>query len=210
VDIVEGNEKAPSSESDPKVILAFKKCERTAFRILCTHMVDAQIQHVKSSKGAAEAWKSLCGIHETKGLANVLFLRRKFFTMKMQETDDLLQHINKVKTLVDLLKALDVPVMDGDIVMTILESLPPSFENLIVAMETKDIKELTLTYVTSRLMHEVTSKKEHQMVATENTALVVRHKSNGDSSKAQGEPLLCFLCGKPGHYARNCYKCKGG
>jgi hypothetical protein len=68
--------------------------------------------------------------------------------MKMQESDDLLQHMNKVKTLMDQLKALDVAVTEGDIVMTILESLPSSFENLIVAMETKDMKELTLTYVT--------------------------------------------------------------
>ena len=89
-DIVEGTEKAPPIGSDEKVILAFKKRERMAFRILCTHLVDAQLQHVKSCKGAAEAWKTLCGIHETKGLANVLFLRRKFFTMKMQESDDLL------------------------------------------------------------------------------------------------------------------------
>jgi hypothetical protein len=47
-DIVEETEKAPSIESDEKVISAFKKRERVAFRILCTHMVDAQIQHVKS------------------------------------------------------------------------------------------------------------------------------------------------------------------
>jgi hypothetical protein len=67
-DIVEGTEKAPLIWSDERVIAAFKKREMVAFRILCTHMVDAQIQHVKSCKGAAEAWKTLCGIHETKGL----------------------------------------------------------------------------------------------------------------------------------------------
>ena len=61
-----------------------------------------------------------------------------------------MQHINKVMTLADQHEALDVAVIEGDIVMTLLESLPSSFENLIVAMETKDIKELTLTYVTSR------------------------------------------------------------
>ena len=209
-DLVEGSEEAPSSGSDPKVIAAFRKRERTAFRILCSHMVDAQIQHVKSCKGAAEAWKVLCGIHETKGLANVLFLRRKFFTMKMQETDDLLQHINKVKTLADQLDALDVPVTEGDIVMTLLESLPPSFENLIVAMETKDIKELTLAFVTSRLMHEVTRKKEQQAMATDNAAMVAHHKHGGHSSRTQGEPPLCFNCGKPNHIARNCWKPRKG
>jgi hypothetical protein len=57
-DVVEGTEKAPPSDSDVKIILAFKKPERMAFRILYTHMVDAQIQHVKSCKGAAEAWKT--------------------------------------------------------------------------------------------------------------------------------------------------------
>jgi hypothetical protein len=62
-----GNEKAPSIKSDEKVIAAFKKHERVAFRILCT-------QFVKSCKAAVEAWKTLCGIHETKGLANTLFL----------------------------------------------------------------------------------------------------------------------------------------
>jgi hypothetical protein len=93
-------------------------------------------------------------------------------------------------------------------VMTILESLPSSFENLIVAMETKDIKELTLTYVTSRLMHKVTRKKEHQNVAMDNAALVAHHKNGGESSHARGDPPLCFNCGKPGHYARNCWKRK--
>src|SRR5579875_1494527 len=211
-DIVEGTEKAPPSGSDEKVIASFKKRERTAFRILCTHLVDAQLQHVKSCKGAAEAWKTLRGIHQTKGLANVLFLRRKFFTMKMQESDDLLQHINKVKTLADQLEALDVAVTEGDIVMTLLESLPSSYENLIVAMETKDIKDLTLEYVTSRLMHEVARKKEHQTVAMDNAALVTQqHKSGngGDSSYRRGEPLVCFNCGKPGHIAKNCFKKKG-
>ena len=83
-DIVEGTKKALSIESNEKVISAFKQRERVAFCILCTHMVDAQIQYVKSCKGAVKAWKTLCSIHETKGLANVLFLRCKFFTMKIK------------------------------------------------------------------------------------------------------------------------------
>ena len=100
-EIVEGTEKAPANDAEEKVIAAFKKREKTAFRILCSHMVDQQIAHVRPCKTPAEAWQTLCGIHETKGLANVLFLRRKFFTMKMQESDDLLVHINKVKALAD-------------------------------------------------------------------------------------------------------------
>jgi hypothetical protein len=101
-----------------------------------------------------------------------------------------------------------VAVTEGEIVMTILGSLPNSFRNLIVAMETKDIKELTLTYVTSRLMYEVTRKMEHQNVAMDNAALVAHHKNGGESSHARGDPPLCFNCGKQGQYARNCWERK--
>jgi gluconate kinase len=65
-------------------------------------------------------------IHETQSLSNILFIRRKFFTCKMQEGEDLLDHINKVKALADQLACLEVPVRDEDVVMTLLQSLPPS------------------------------------------------------------------------------------
>jgi hypothetical protein len=45
----------------------------------------------------------------------------------MQEGEDLLDHINKVKALADQLACLEVPVRDEDVVMTLLESLPPSY-----------------------------------------------------------------------------------
>ncbi len=47
-----------------------------------------------------------------------------------------LDHINKVKALADQLACLEVPVKDEDVVMTLLESLPPSYEYLITALET--------------------------------------------------------------------------
>lgn len=73
-------------------------------------------------------------------------------------------------------------------------------------METKDIKELTLTYVTSWLILEVIRRKEQQIVVMDNAALVAHHKSGGELSRAQGEPPLCFYCGKPGYYAHICWK----
>ena len=109
--------------------------------------------HIKHCKGLAEAWKTLCNIHETKSLSNILFLRCKFFTIKMQEADDMLDHINKVKSLTDKLTCLEVAIKDEDVVMTLLNSLPATYEHLISALETRPMKELTLEYVTARLMH---------------------------------------------------------
>jgi hypothetical protein len=49
---------------------------------------------------------------------------------------------------------------DEDVVMTLLDSLPPSFEHLITALETRPMKELTLDFITARLMYEVSKRKE--------------------------------------------------
>ncbi len=61
-------------------------------------------------------------------MSNILSIRRKFFTCKMQEGEDLFDHINKVKALADQLACLEVLVRDEDVVITLLESLPPSYE----------------------------------------------------------------------------------
>lgn len=74
--------------------------------------------------------------------------------MKMEE-DDMLVHINNVKVLAYQLNIAKVTILDGDIVMMLLESLPLSYEYLIVVIETRPIQELTLNFVTLRLLHEL-------------------------------------------------------
>lgn len=68
------------------------------------------------AKGPSGAKKTLCNIHETKSLSNILFVCRKFFTCKMEEGYDLLNYINEVKALVDQLACLEVPVKNEDVV----------------------------------------------------------------------------------------------
>ena len=43
--------------------------------------------------------------------------------------------INKVLAFADHLNGADITILDGDIVMTLFGSLPPSYEYLVVAME---------------------------------------------------------------------------
>ena len=110
----------------------------------------------------------------------------------MQEADDMLDHINKVKSLADQLTYLEVAIKDEDVVMTLLDSLPTSYEHLITALETRPMKELTLEFVTARLMHEVTKRKEKEPQGDE-AAMVTRYAkgAKGIFQLWQTRPLAC-------------------
>ena len=100
-EIVEDSKEPPPSSSDLRVRIAYNRQEKKAFAILALDLSDSQHSDIRSCKTSAEAWTKLCNIHEAKRLVNILFLRCKFFTIKMEENDDKLAHVNKVKALVD-------------------------------------------------------------------------------------------------------------
>jgi hypothetical protein len=119
----------------------------------------------------------------------------------MQEGEDLLDHIHKVKALADQLACLEVPMRDEDVVMTLLESLPPSYEYLITALET-----LPMEFVTARLMHEMSKRRENEPQGDD--VAMVSMQGKGGTTSTHKDTKTCYYCGKPGHIARFCFKAK--
>jgi hypothetical protein len=65
----------------------------------------------------------------------------------MQEGEDLLAHINMVKVLVDQLHSIQVKIEDEDVYMVLLMSLPPSFDNLVMNLESMSTKDVDLQFI---------------------------------------------------------------
>ena len=137
----------------------YKRKSRKVLAMICLAMEDSQLPLVRSSSGAHDAWSRLERHFEKRSLANKLFLRRRFFTTMMEEGDDVLEHINKLKTLAKQLDAVGAPVSEDDLVITLLGSLSDSFQFLITALESRATT-LTWELVTSRLLHEDMKRKE--------------------------------------------------
>ena len=74
-DIVDGSEKTSSSNVDFKV--------KKVMFIIGLNLADNQCAYIKSCKGYAKAWKTLCNIYETKNFSNILFDYIKFIKCKM-------------------------------------------------------------------------------------------------------------------------------
>ena len=78
-DVVDGSEEEPQEEEEQQK--SWKVRDKKALATICLSVRDTQLVHVRSCKTAAEAWRKLAEVYETKGLARKLFLRRKFFTI---------------------------------------------------------------------------------------------------------------------------------
>ena len=73
--------------------------------------------------------------------------------------DDVLERINRLKTLADQLDAIGAPVSEDYLVITLLASLSESYQLLITALESR-ADSLTWELVKSRLLHADMKRKE--------------------------------------------------
>ena len=97
--IMDGSEEPPPLNADSKVLKEYQRHVKKAMCTIGLNLADNQLTHIKSCKGPAEAWKTICNIHEMKSLSNIIFIHRIYFICKMQEVVNLLDYVNKVKAL---------------------------------------------------------------------------------------------------------------
>jgi hypothetical protein len=102
------------------------------------------------------------------------------------------------KALANQLHSMEVNIMDEDVYMVFLMSLPPSFDNLVTSLESMSIKDIDLQFIVARFFHEVSKRKECNSFET--TTLV--NKTHNSNKK------ICFYCKKPKHFVKNCLKKK--
>uniref|UniRef100_A0AAV1UBU3 Retrovirus-related Pol polyprotein from transposon TNT 1-94-like beta-barrel domain-containing protein n=1 Tax=Peronospora matthiolae TaxID=2874970 RepID=A0AAV1UBU3_9STRA len=171
-EVVSGEIKAEQCETQLDQA-TYKRKSRKAMAVICLAMEDSQLPLVRSASGACDAWSRLEDHFEKKSLANKLFLRRRFFTTMMEEGDDVLEHINKLKTLAEQLEA--------------------------VGGSTLESRSDTLSWelVTSRLLHEEMKRKEQGSKgdeASQGQAFITR------DNQRKGRPVKkswpCHNCGK--------------
>ena len=71
-EIVDESEKAPGEEASSKVKKDYYKREKKALGTIAMNLDEANFMHIISCKRAAHAWKTLCNIHESRNLSNIL------------------------------------------------------------------------------------------------------------------------------------------
>ena len=228
-DIVDGSEGQPEPEGDledlsrqslvayQKQVQQWEKKDRKARATIILGVEDSQLGHVKGAETAGDTWEKLCAVYENRGLANRLFLRRKFFTATWEHGESMLQVVNRIKEMAEQLAAIGAPVSEEDTVMTILSALPETFNTVVTALESRNATDLALDFVSARLVHE---DLKHSDVSNSNTNEKALATTNNYHSKPISEAAKriadvkkrtkCRKCGKKGHWWKECTAANGG
>jgi hypothetical protein len=137
---------------------------------------------------------------EPQRALGIVMVRRKLFRTQCEEGTSVEEHIRQMQSFREELISLGQPVTKGEFAITLLTSLPESWNTFIGSIDTASLK--SANTIISRIL-----EYDHRLHTTSgDTALAGSSKSskgNFDKSKVK-----CFKCGKMGHFKRDC-KSKG-
>lgn len=172
----------------------------------------SQINNVKHCQGALEAWNKFKEIHTPKGPACRIHLFKQLLYLKMGANDSIGTHVNSFFDIVEKLQEIEITVPDEMFAIILLSSLNESFENFVVAIESRDVLP-SVSALKVKLLEEgerrkacdeYTEKSEQKIFAARTDKR--SSKSNGSSNtKQRGKSnVVCWSCGCRGHIAANC------
>ena len=95
---------------------------------------DSVLLNVSREATAKTLWDKLGNLYQSKSLANKLFLRKKLYNLRMKGGDSVTEHLNTFNTMVSQLSSVDIKISDEDKCISLLCSLPDSWDILVISI----------------------------------------------------------------------------
>jgi hypothetical protein len=127
------------------------KREGSTIRIYLAYSV---LLNVSGESIGKELWDKLGNLYQSKSLVKKLFLRNKLYHLRMEYGYSVTKHLNSFNTLVSQLVSINITIVEEDKCITLLCSLPDSWDNLVVEIGSTTQSTLKYEDVVSSLLFE--------------------------------------------------------
>lgn len=188
------------------------KMDRKAKSDLLLSINSSEVKQVSACGTSKEVWDKLESIYVSKGPARKATLFKQLMLHRMGEEDDIKDHLAKFLDAVDKLKSMDVTLDSDMLTIMLLYSLPDSFENFRIAVDTlMNVESLKVKIIEET---EARRQKSSNNVSGAMLAKNLNVQDNSDSTKQndkkrnQRSKLKCHYCHIQGHKITECRKKK--
>ena len=132
--------------------------EAKAHSAILLSLGDEVLREVADEDEALGLWNKLSSIYMKKSLANKLYLKKRLYTLKMDETRELRRHLDDFNKIILDLNNLCVKIEEEDQAIILLSSLPKIYEHFVdTILYGKDT--LTMSEVKAALNSKEIQKK---------------------------------------------------
>ena len=181
----------------------WKKKDAKALRAIRLRLAKDILVYAQDAASVKEAWDTLRDTFQPAGPISIVTARRKLFRTQCPDAGDVEEHLRQMRTYRSELHALGQELSDSDFAMTILTSLPDSWDAFIRAIDPTDLlppaqgqpAKLNSAKLIARILQE--DRRLKQCSETSDTALL----SRGARDDAC---ITCFNCGRRGHKQDKC------
>ena len=190
---------------------AFRSASRKAWTYICLAVEPEQQIHVRDTNTAKEAWNALKNQFARVSVSQIVTLRQQYYSCRFKSGENMLDHINRIKSIHDQLREMGVQY-DIELAMTLLASLPESYNPLITALDAVGEDTLTLQKVKGMLLSDADrisdTKKDEDAYIIQRPAKgkgwKPKEQSKNDNNNQSSFRGTCHSCKKRGHFARDC------
>jgi hypothetical protein len=177
---------------------------------------DSVLLNVSKEATTKDLWEKLGKLYQSKSLVNKLFLRKKLYNLRMRDGDSVAEHLNAFNTMVSQLVSIEIKISNEDKCISLLCSLPDSWDSLVVAIDsnTTSLKfEEVVSFLLSEEMrwknmegHKIDAlfARGHSQERNRSNFSSGRSNSKGRSKSPKNFIRVCWRCGKEGYYKKQC------
>ncbi|CAE6441685.1 unnamed protein product [Rhizoctonia solani] len=209
--------KSEDAKTEHKMWLKNDRKALTNIRLRVTEKV---IMYIQSSTRSTEAWDLLESLFQVKGKVGLIDLRRKFFSHRMAEDDELEEHIQKMRTWYQQINDIaPSSCTEADWITTLVASLPDSWGTFAQAIDFKfDLEDKNklanqVSDIRARIIAEAHYRNTRggagQMFLTKiksrhNKSECTHGNYRQKSHRQAKSDSQCYNCGRYGHWATDC------
>ena len=195
------DETRPSGSDNTKAVRSWKTKRQEAQAEILLHVEPSQYAHVADEEDPHTVWESLKSVHQSRGFATRNAAYRAFMRMTKHDDKPMSAWIADVRRAAFNLRAIDAnSVSDNDIITVLTGGLPDSYAPFVVTLDSTPADDLTLEYVTTRLLNEEARQSAYKTIS-DAAAYHVLQKTRSSKIPTPIERIVCHRCQTKGQWA---------